>query len=99
MALWTSITADIPAVDKWMQHGEKPVISGPLDEVSTDDTLPQPIDYDGTLVYAVRRILDSRRRGGSEQYLVDWEGFGPEEQNCDTLAVMYWIPASFRTST
>ena len=57
----------------------KPVHSSPL--CPPADPPPPPLVVDDYPAFTVRRLVDVRRRGRGYQYLVDWDGYGPEERS------------------
>jgi len=47
---------------------------------------PPPVEIEGDNIYVVEQILNSRRRGKGIQFLVRWQGYGPEDDTWETLS-------------
>lgn len=60
----------------------KPVSENLLTPAVPAPALPRLID--GGLTYTVRHVIHSCQHGRGYHYLMDWEGFGPEERS--------WVP-------
>ena len=69
----------------------KPEVPGPLDEEWTDEAPPAPLEGEGTPVCAVYQVLDSQQCGGNLQYLIEWEGYGPEERSWVAAKPPAWL--------
>ncbi|XP_075871528.1 uncharacterized protein LOC142881256 [Nelusetta ayraudi] len=80
-----SLPQSVQAHPTFLVSNLKPAKESSLVPASKPPPPPWFLD-DGQRIYTVRKLLAVRRRGRGHQYLVDWEGYGPEEQS--------WEPSS-----
>ncbi|KAL0153116.1 hypothetical protein M9458_051572, partial [Cirrhinus mrigala] len=59
----------------------KPFSPSATDTTGAEAEPPPPEVLDQPSIYTVHEILDSRHRGGCLEYLIDWEGYGPEKRS------------------
>uniref|UniRef100_A0A8C6M1N6 Integrase catalytic domain-containing protein n=1 Tax=Nothobranchius furzeri TaxID=105023 RepID=A0A8C6M1N6_NOTFU len=64
----------------------RPVQTSPLAPPPDPEPPPRVVGGDG--VFAVRHLMDARRRGRGWQYLVDWANYGPEEHSWEPPRVI-----------
>ncbi|KAL0153692.1 hypothetical protein M9458_051000, partial [Cirrhinus mrigala] len=59
----------------------KPCYPSATEQPGAEVEPPPPEILEPPSIYTVHEILGSRRRGGRLEYLIDWEGYGPEERS------------------
>ena len=86
--LITPLTVELTLPHDYKTHPVFHVsLLNPNPAVIRDPRPPPPLKIQGKLEFEVNRILDSKRIRGKLFYLIDWKGYGPDDQS--------WEPASY----